>query len=264
MILLVFEGTDSEPHLMATLRELFFPGEKEYVLCSFGTDTYTLWKEVNEHSAEGFDADTFTILKQYLQRKGDHTLDGYYSYQVEAIYLFFDYDPQNRMPAEMLNRAISQMCSTFDDEMDRGKIYISYPMFESLFCEDTIPEDAYLDLSIPVALCNGFKGWAHDNFYYGSHPLALSFRTSKQYEITEIITEDRRNELFTRWKELVEMNVRKAIHICNNKNELSSSEVSISQQNIFQHELDDYVSPLGEVAVLNSFPLFLFDFFRKS
>lgn len=261
MILLVFEGGKSEPRVMATLRELFFPEDREFVLCSFGTDTYTLWKEVVAHSTDGFEADTFSILKQYLQKKGDNTLDGYYSYQVEAIYLFFDYDPQSSMPAEKLNGAVSQMCRDFSDAMGKGKIYISYPMFEALFCVNSIPEDSFIHSVVPLSTCHGFKEWCYNNFYYDSHPLELLFKTSSLNEVIEVITDPRRKELITRWHDLVGMNVRKANLICNGSGDMPKDERAIPQERIFQHELDDFMAPSSSIAIISSFPIFLFDYF---
>lgn len=264
MILLVFEGANLEPHVMATLKELYFPGEVNTIQCSFGTDTYTLWKEVMAHSQNGYEVDTFNIIKQYLIAKGDNSLVNYSSYQFEAIYLFFDYDPQNStISSDTLNNAVRQMCNVFSDAMEQGKIFVSYPMFEALFCENSLPDANYLHYVVPLKYCKGFKGWCHDKYYYASHPLELLFRTNNYNVITEEITEQRRNELLERWKELIIMNAQKANFICNGVDVVPKEELGISQGAIFEHELKDYVNSSSVVSILSSFPLFLYDYFYR-
>ena len=63
MILLVFEGQVGEPNGMTTLQHLYFSDAANYILCSYGTDTYTLWKDVKRHELDG-EADVFAIMKE--------------------------------------------------------------------------------------------------------------------------------------------------------------------------------------------------------
>ena len=97
MILFIFEGQVEEPKIMATIKQLFLSEIEEQLLCSFGADTYTLWKDIVEYGRDGYEIDVFNIVKERLRSRGDHSLDNYNSHQIESIYLFFDYDPQNRM-----------------------------------------------------------------------------------------------------------------------------------------------------------------------
>ena len=58
------------------------------------------------------------------------------------------------------------------------------------------------------------------------------------------------------------MNVSKAHFICNDKNEVPDE--SDSQQAVFSNQLSKYVKTEEcKVAILNTFPIFLFDYFGR-
>lgn len=66
----------------------------------------------------------------------------------------------------------------------------------------------------------------------------------------------------TNWKHLVVMNVSKAHFICNDKNEVPDE--SDSQREVFSNQLSKYVeTDECKVAILNAFPIFLFDYFGR-
>ena len=260
MILLVFEGQVGEPKVMTTLQHLYFSDAANYILCSYGTDTYTLWKDVKRHELDG-EADVFAIMKERLHSGGDHSLDQYDSYQIESIYLFFDYDPQNNtIPPHLLNQAISEMVALFDDPMDKGKIFISYPMLEGLFCLNSIPDVAFLHSVVSIADCHGFKGWCKQ-FLFGKNPELLIYKTDKDGRIVDDPSM-RKQELLQKWNALVTMTANKANLICHGVPAPPDNVDDISQNDIFQHQLEDYVVPNSCISILSAFPLFLFDYFH--
>ena len=55
-------------------------------------------------------------------------LNGYTQEDFESIYLFFDYDAHD--PAAKDDKLI-EMLNFFNDEHDRGLLYVSYPMVEA-------------------------------------------------------------------------------------------------------------------------------------
>ena len=59
MILFIFEGQVEEPKIMATLEQLFLNRIEEQLICSYGADTYTLWKDIVEYII-----DKFFLLKE--------------------------------------------------------------------------------------------------------------------------------------------------------------------------------------------------------
>lgn len=60
------------------------------------------------------------------------------------IFLFFDYDFQeSRLTLEENNRHIGEMLEYFNDETENGKLYINYPMVESVFYTKQLPDKDY-------------------------------------------------------------------------------------------------------------------------
>lgn len=160
MILLIFEGQKEEPQIMTTIKTLFFGRGKEQLLCSYGTDTYTLWRDIKLYTEDGYDVDVFQIVKERMHSRGDYSLDVYDSYSIDSIYLFFDYDPQNKkLGLQRLNKAVSELIDTFNNPMDNGQLFISYPMAEAVYCEDSIPSDAFMTATVSLNDCHGFKDW---------------------------------------------------------------------------------------------------------
>ena len=262
MILLVFEGLKDEPIIMATIKALFFKKEEEYVLCSYGTDTYSLWKEVRDHIATGYEVDVFQIVKAKAISRGDHTLDRYDSYEFEAIYLFFDYDPQNtKLGVTKIGTALTSIIRTFNNPMDRGQIYISYPMIEALYCEDCVPDATFMSATVTLNNCHGFKTWSK-KYSFSKNKEHLRFRANRQGEIKEPINKLRYDDLKRKWIELIKMNSAKANLICNNDANMPTDVSQIPQSLIYQHEYEDYVTKTDTVSILSSFPLFLFEYFH--
>ena len=59
------------------------------------------------------------------------------------------------------------------------------------------------------------------------------------------------------------MNVGKAIYLCKGKNSMPASKEDILQDKIINSQLKQYVNTEDcKVAVLNAFPIFLFDYFK--
>lgn len=262
MILFVFEGRKDEPKIMATLKYLFFRNGPEQVLCSFGTDTYTLWKEVQCHQKDGFEADVFQIVKERLHTRDDNSLDKYKSYQIDSIYLIFDYDPQNKkLGMDKLNSALHSLVRTFNNPMESGQLYISYPMVEALFCEDSFNDDKFVSSKVFLSDCSDFKKWCK-KYAVAAKKNSLIFKTNKNHEIADSISDCCEEEVKDRWKKLVVSNVKKANYICNGSDCFSEVVENISQEIIFEKEIALYVSPAQEVAILSSFPFFLCDYFR--
>lgn len=261
MILFIFEGQVEEPKIMATIKQLFLSRIEEQLLCSFGSDTYTLWKDIVEYQKSGYEIDVFNIVKARLHSRGDYSLDKYYSHQIESIYLFFDYDPQNRtISSDKLNQAIDYMVNTFSDSMNQGQIYISYPMIEAIYSENSSSDDAYISYCVPINECKS-KAWC-ESYEYGRKRLKVLFKTNNDNVITEPLTENRISELKNTWINLIRQNAIKANFISNGKKCLPEDMSDIEQGKIFVGLLDKFVNTKSSIAILSSFAIFLYDYFH--
>lgn len=261
MILFIFEGQVEEPKIMATLEQLFLNKIEEQLICSYGADTYTLWKDIVEYQKSGYEIDVFSIIKERLHSRGDHSLDGYYSHQIESIYLFFDYDPQNRtISSDKLNHAIENMVKMFSDPMNKGQIYISYPMIEAIYCENNSCDETYISYSVPISDCNT-KEWSND-YEYGRKRLKVIFKTNKNNIITEPLSEERISELKETWTNIIKFNAIKANYISNGNIDLPKDIADIEQNKIFDGQLQKFVKIHSSVSILSAFAIFLYEYFH--
>ena len=121
-ILFVFEGERTEKQIANNLSKYFIV-ENSIIHCAYCSDIYLLHKEISEDT----DLDTFALLKDKPSNKD--ILSSYQRNEFAEIYMFFDYDGHATMADD---EKIKEVLSFFDEETTSGKLYISYPMVESL------------------------------------------------------------------------------------------------------------------------------------
>lgn len=254
MILFVFEGAEREPRIFKTLERLFF-GKEERLVCSFGNNIYELYRQLREFDGEG---DIVSILRE----NNAQLPSGVKSSDFSEIYLFFDYDFQNtNLNLEEMNGRMREMLELFDDETDNGKLYVSYPMVESLCYTKQLPDEHFVEYSISRRDCmeRSFKDLAREFSYYGSLDFVelpdSGHRRPGKREVARI----RQN-----WIWLVQQHTSKANYICNGENSMPLNKAIVAQPRIFMAQCENYLSDGERIAVLNGFPLFLFEYFKVS
>jgi len=257
MILFVFEGEKREPDLFRTLQRLYFPRDNETIVCSFGGNLYKLYDLYQELELLGEDGDIVAILKERLAGKQDNPLaDVERSSDFSEIYLFFDYDFHHKhLSVEEINCQVGEMLSMFNDETDRGKLYINYPMIESIRYTKELPDACYKTYVVTREECCDFKALCDD---FSAYP-SLDFILLKD----EKPTKEKYLSVRDNWEYLKNQNVKKANYICYDASTFPETKDKISQDTIFQHQLSRYVnSERQEVSILNAFPLFLYEYFK--
>ena len=256
MILFVFEGKRREPDIFKTLEFLFFQKEQS-IICSFGNNIYELYRQMQELDGAG---DIVSILRELNKNNPDSPFTSETkSSDYSEIYLFFDYDFQNRnLTLEEMNRQLSEMLDLFNDETDNGKPYINYPMLEAIRYTKELPDAHYYEYTVSRTDCHdfGFKDLAQRFSAYGSLDfIVLNFHsTPRQNKIDHI----KRN-----WTMLEEQNTVKANYLCNNQLSIPPDKESISQKRIFEAQISKHSSPKAEVSILSAFPLFNYDYFKR-
>jgi hypothetical protein len=255
MILFVFEGKQREPALFQTMQRLFFPKGNEPIVCSFGNNLYQLYKELNEYDGDG---DIVLLLKEKFSDKDENPFRNFErSSDFSEIYLFFDYDFQNtNLSLDEINRQVDEMLDLFDDETLNGKLYINYPMIESLRYTKKLPDPDYYKYTVRRSDCNKFK------------KISDEFSTYKSFDFVQVdqrgkVSKEKLGQIGENWRHLKDQNVCKANYICAGINKYPESKDDISQQKIFTAQKSKYVfkSPAC-VSILNAFPLFLYDYFK--
>lgn len=256
MILFVFEGKRREPDIFRTLEYLYFP-KNQAIVCSFGNNIYELYRQLKALDGGG---DLVSILREKYRNSpespfGPDTKSSDFS----EIFLFFDYDFQNRnLSMEQMNRQLSEMLDLFNDETENGKLYVNYPMIEAIRYTKELPDNHYFEYTVSRTSCHdaGFKDLAQQFSAYGSLDfIVLNLRREPDQKKIDHVKKN--------WAFLERQNVEKANYICNNSLSTPLTKESISQDKIFDAQCSKYIEPYDEVSILSAFPLFNYDYFKR-
>ena len=264
MILFIFEGKDDKTYF-ESIKRLFFPEKSDSFVCTYNSNIYSLYSKLQDHETlHGMlEVNTVSVFKEILLEKGDETLKDIREDEVAEIYLFFDYDFQeDARTLEENNKRLSELLEYFTDETESGKLYINYPMVESLRYTKELPDNDYWNYSVTRQRCQEekFKHQVHEFSFYGANLeyIILTFKPADD----ETKKQEKINTVKKNWQHLIVMNVSKSNYICNNKYEIPDE--ADSQKDIFENQLSKYVGTEDcKVAILNSFPIFIFDYFGK-
>lgn len=253
MILFVFEGEKREPLLYRTLEKLYFPKDNDNIICSFGNNIYDLYNELAEYGNGG---DIVSLMRERLADRGDTTLSGIRSSDIAETFLFFDYDFQNsQLPLDEINKRVAEMLTLFDNETDNGKLYINYPMTESIYYTKELPDNAYAHYVANREECKDFKHIAKEFSAYNGLDHII-------FKKGETPTKEKFIKVKDNWQYLKQMNVCKANLITSNQYIMPTEKSAVSQLSIFNNQMAKYVKPSERVAILNSFPLFVYEYLK--
>ena len=195
-------------------------------------------------------------MRERLADRGDATLDGIRNSDISEIFLFFDYDFQNsQLSLEEINRRVEEMLALFDDETDNGKLYINYPMIESIRYTKELPDDAYVGYTVGREACKDFKRLACEFSAYDSLDHLL-------FKDGETPAKEKYLKLKDNWEYLRTMNVCKANLLTTGLYTMPREKSDICQLAIFSNQVMKYVKPNENVAILNSFPIFIYEYMK--
>ncbi len=252
MILFVFEGNDREPYLYKTIENLYFPKGKN-IICSFGNNIYDLYNELQDYGGDG---NIVPIMKERLSGRGDSTLQNIRSTDISEIFLFFDYDFQNsQLSLDEINRRVEEMLQMFDNETDNGKLYINYPMIESICYSKELPDEDYKTYVVTRKECLDFKRLTHNFSFYGNFDHIL-------FKEDEKPNKERYQKIKDNWQYLKDMNVKKANLLVSGVHAFPMEKSTINQIALFKGQKLFYVDVSESVMVLNSFPIFIYEYMK--
>lgn len=131
-IAFVYEGEKTEKVLVERMKELFFEEIADVMIFSFPAcgNIYMIWNKLREYE---FEIDVIDAIRE-ISPKAKELLEGYSISDFSEVYLFFDYDAHNDNLPQVYRRTdvVEELLQAFDNETENGKLYISYPMIESL------------------------------------------------------------------------------------------------------------------------------------
>lgn len=248
MILFVFEGERREPMLFRSIEYLFFPSSGENIVCSFGNNIYELYRQMH---AMGEGADIVGLQKENGAISQEYDMADF-----SEVFLFFDLDIHNEnQPIDTSIAQISEMMSYFDNETETGKLFINYPMIESIYHTAFLPDNEYWQYTVPISDCSNYKKIARDFPPYSN--LDHLCVTDRNRTRDDIVSRIKMN-----WSHLIRMNVQKANMLCMGKHKNPNQKDDVSQPNIFTAQVRNFIVANQEISVLNAFPLFLYDYFK--
>lgn len=246
MILFVFEGGKGEPTIFDSIEKLFLSGEElRVVKCGFDLPTlYSNLKKTGE--------DLFRSLP--LKENGITIPEGKRTDTIfSQIFLFFDYDFQNRMGVQRLHQILDEMLEFFNDETENGKLYINYPMVESLKYTKEIPDGHYYEYVATRQECVEHK--------FKENAELFAYAMAKGYRFINLSKIDK-SDVMSNWEKLKLQNVMKANFLLTGNNEMPQRKDVINQAAIFDVQKKNFVDKTMSVAILNSFPLFLYEYLK--
>jgi hypothetical protein len=223
-ILFIFEGS-KEKSITDNLTK-FFVNDNTIVTCTYCT---TIYKMYNEILADEF-LDTFNLVKEMEVNKA--ILKGLKRSDFAQIYMFFDYDSH---ATNANDKKLDKLLNFFNEETEKGKLYISYPMVEALkHIEDF---NTFKDLKVTCE--KNYKKVVNSN-------CINNLRDFNHYNLDI-------------WKNLIETHLKKMNEVVNDSYNFPTT--IIDQLTIFNKQLEKYININKKVAVLSAFPIFLHDYY---
>ncbi len=245
-IAFIYEGERTERTLINKMVEIYFSDSAEAAIISFaaGENIYMVWNRLKSYD---FNAELIDVLKE-TSTSAKNQLKGLTARDFSEIYLFFDYDAHNNnLPDEYKNQDIlMQLLEVFNNETEFGKLYISYPMIESLREIDIFTEDYHTYL-VPIKGIN-YKRYVGNLAPASNTPPFQDFRKIERIK----------------WEIACRASAKRANRIVNDNNAATTYPLfidTLGQTNIYKAQLQKFVKPLNEISVLNSVPLFLLEYF---
>ena len=158
-ILFVMEGLSPDKRLLkrfidAFSKEMQIDGSQ--VIAVYGTNIYTLYSELKSLQAEEHE---FGDIVEVVRSHNPRELEGFSRNDFSDVYLFFDLDIHGRDVKKACSE-ISAMISWFDNETENGKIFVSYPMVESVYLcdkEELLFKSDRCFVALSDCLNDGFK-----------------------------------------------------------------------------------------------------------
>ena len=223
-ILLVVEGQKVEPRILGSESHgLLSLLGADYEIVSFANPIYELYEAYK--NGEYDDLVSYLRLEKGLKIDSNVLSKNAFS----AVYLVFDFDPQYQKYSD---DDIKNLLELFNNETELGKLYINYPMVESFYHLESLPDPNYNNRSISLSnlSSNCYKKMVHKDTC-----LRLSRITNK--DLCYIILQ----------------NYNKSQYITNTYSE------NIDYSKVLEIQLD-MKNKKNAIYVLSTFPLIVMDY----
>ena len=145
-------------------------------------DLLLMEASISTNTTPDFTEDIVTVIKRKLESRNEKPISDELSItDFSEVYLFFDYDFQNKnLELEELNAQLNEMLELFSDETDNGKIYVSYPMIESIKCTQKLPDEHFFEYKASRENCSDFKNYVSTKYTYYKSTDFMQFKIDKK------------------------------------------------------------------------------------
>lgn len=237
LLIFVTEGESHEPKIINRIESIINSRSKKntILILPFCTSIYGFWKEFKKD--ENQDALEVLINSASCDSTILKDLDPDH---ISGIYLIFDYDGHC---SNADDSKIIEMLDFFDEETERGKLFISYPMIE-----------AFRDLKKNENLCFTRCKVPIDEFrkYKGLSSSRSDFTCTAEIEIEEM-------------QHIIMENINKlnCIMTTNYQKPTFSNMRAINQKALFIQQEKCFINNHNSVAIISSIPMFIIDYFNE-
>lgn len=242
-IAVIYEGVKSEKEIFENINKIFFSKSKEISVFTFPADgnIYMLWERLK---TDEFETDVINIVKEMCNTCQNQELRKVKASEFSEIYLFFDFDIHNNniKKEHKTIDVLFEMFETFNNETEFGKLYVSYPMVESIK-DISIEKREYTDLYISVEESANYKKYVSCLNSFANYS-----KLTREMWIAACDASRKRASLIVTYKE-----------DCEYEQFLSL----MTQDKIYEVQKDLFVKRNNCIAVLNSIPLFLLEYFKR-
>lgn len=232
-ILFVFEGERAEKQITQNLVNCQIIKD-DIILYAFCGDIYQFYDKIKSYDFDELDETTYDIFTDLKNLDTNKDLKKIKRKEISGIYLFFDYDGHSNYAND---DKIAEMLEFFDEETENGKLFISYPMVESI--KHILKIKDFKDVSINCRQNINYKNLVSEN-------------CDKKY--IQINKYDK-----AIWKELITAHLYKMNYITND--DYSFPTQTHSQIDIFNKQKQKFIDKDNKVSVLSAFPIFIHDYF---
>lgn len=242
-VAIIYEGEKTEDNLFRNLCHNFFADRAEMIIVTLPAagNLYMLWTKLRE---DDFNTDVISVLKEMNCKVADR-LKGIRAAEFAEVYLFFDYDGHhNNIPKSMGNLdALKEMLTTFNNETELGKLYVSYPMVESIK-EISVQSQKYGTFYLPLQECSIYKETVGGPSDYSD----FRYITKKM------------------WYAACNASRKRASVIVSSREETDYGRFlqNISQSSIYDAQKERFIEENHAIGILNSVPLFLIEYFDET
>lgn len=223
---MLVEGEKTDVKLMTHLLEVYGLNDG-YEIVSYNTNIYTLYKQMfADHDPSSYD-----LVQVLKEREPNSEKKIIFDQTFSDILLVFDFDAH---APDFSPEKIREMVDYFHESSDMGKLYLNYPMVESFYHMQSIPDPNYYT-------------------YTASIPEGRQYKTR-----VSCITGDQRKFATTKGEcdVVIRQNIEKS-------NQITTSEgndiLPASQKEILNVQLDSLLSTQN-VFVLCTCPFYIVDY----